>query len=284
MWLTRAAALGLFAAGIVGYTASLQGGVFIPGSTLVTHDDLDQLEAWLGEGDLALTNIFTKTDGDRQDSLDFHAAVDGKGRTFVVLEVKAGTAYNNDAASPWYGSNRNPRQVIGGYNPLSWDSYSGYHVSPTIIERTAFLFNLTNGVKQDQSLDSQGYYQTYNDAFLGPIFGRGHDLYVATDLTWGYTYNYSYGPSVYDDNILADDAYYHYGDMFGTIEVFTIAQQQASPVPESSSLIAWSILGLVCGSGCWWRRRVQHPGTRCHKPATQRHARFPAAGDERQLP
>jgi len=59
----------------------------ISGSTLVTTSDLGQLEAWLGQGPLQLTNIFTRDIGGTQTSANFHQAVDGKGPTFVFLEV-----------------------------------------------------------------------------------------------------------------------------------------------------------------------------------------------------
>ena len=44
-----------------------------------------QLSAWLGEGPLALTAIYTKSAGDT--SHDFHLAADGKGRTFSVMQA-----------------------------------------------------------------------------------------------------------------------------------------------------------------------------------------------------
>lgn len=61
-----------------------------------------QLEAWLGEGDLDFTNVYTRIAAD--DNLDFHAAADGQGRTFTLVEVV------------WLGNT----YVIGGYNPQSW--------------------------------------------------------------------------------------------------------------------------------------------------------------------
>ncbi|MEX2140634.1 MAG: PEP_CTERM-anchored TLD domain-containing protein [Pirellulales bacterium] len=249
----RAAAFGFFVAGILGLPASAEAGTIVGGSTLLTASDLDQLETWLGEGELTLTNIFTASDGDGLTSTHFHTRVDNQGRTFVVLEVKANSAYSSER-----GTRDHERQIIGGYNPLSWDSHGHYHTNPTNAGRTAFLFNLNNDVKYDQKQDASagnyGSYQTVGHEIHGPTFGGGHDLYVSSDLTSGYTRHWSYGPGFDTDDILTDDGYFHEGRMFGTIEVFTIAQQQASPVPEASSLIAWSIVGLVCGSGCWWRR------------------------------
>ena len=47
-------------------------------ATLITAADQSQLESWLGEGPLTLTNIYTKKAGDT--AANFHAAVDGQGR------------------------------------------------------------------------------------------------------------------------------------------------------------------------------------------------------------
>jgi hypothetical protein len=207
------------------------------------------LEAWLGEGSIALTNIFTKTTGDGQTATDFHTAVDGMGRTFSVIEVLPGT-YPGAPVEMTID-----RTIIGGYDPLSWSSTDGWHLSSTDAERTAFLFNLSGLVKQSQHLlpDYTGLYQTWNDAGYGPIFGGGLDLYVSTDLsTGGIAYNYSYGPSSFTQNILLGEAYYTYGLNYGTIEVFTIG---GAAIPEPSAWILWTLLGGVGISVNWWRRR-----------------------------
>jgi uncharacterized protein YgfB (UPF0149 family) len=187
------------------------------GSTLLSGDDLLQLEAWLGEGHLILTNIFTKTSGDGKGSSNFHAAVDGQGRTFSVIEVL-----------PTQG---NAPQVIGGYNPQSWNaSYSGYHITENDADRTAFIFNLDTLDLQHQKirgLDGNiGRYQTYNNNYYGPTFGGGHDLYIDSNLNSGYARHYSYGAqgdSPSDPNIIGRP--YGGGSSidYGTIEVFTIS-------------------------------------------------------------
>jgi hypothetical protein len=69
---------------------SAHAGVILGGSALLDSTDLTKLEGWLGEGELTLTNVFTKTIGD--DGVDFHAAADGKGRTFVVLSAQESIA------------------------------------------------------------------------------------------------------------------------------------------------------------------------------------------------
>ena len=87
------------------------------GSDLLSSSYAATLESWLTgdptlsySGSLVFTNIFDKASGDT--SADFHAAVDGKGATIVVMEAT---------------DSRNPDQtvLIGGFNPQSWSSSGG---------------------------------------------------------------------------------------------------------------------------------------------------------------
>jgi pimeloyl-ACP methyl ester carboxylesterase len=141
-----------------------------------------QLATWLGQGSLSFTNVYTKTVGDT--SADFHAAVDGKGATFTVLEaVFAGTTY-----------------LIGGYNPQSWSSIDEYHITLPDSERTAFIYNLSTGLIQRQKLSTDPYssalpysgiFQTYNNPLTGPQFGV--DVFVSGNLAAGHVSQYAYG-------------------------------------------------------------------------------------------
>jgi hypothetical protein len=88
--------------------------------------DLNQLRTWLGSGPITLTDIFDKTAGDCKTGTDFHTAADGKDATFAVFLASAGTG----------------NQLIGGYDPLSWDSSGNWHYAATDADRSAFLFNL----------------------------------------------------------------------------------------------------------------------------------------------
>lgn len=212
--------------------------VVVGGSTLLSQGDADQLETWLGEGPIALTNIYTKQTGHLSPS-HFHPAVDGQGRTFTVMSV-----------TPYGGSTT---QIIGGYNPQSWESISNFHYTLSDAERTAFLFNLTDTVIQRQNLigegfDSSGEYQTHNEAAYGPAFG-GYDIFVSGDLTSGYTNNYSYGGISATDDILSGPAAENFDLQFGGIEVFSI-----SAVPELGSLLIWSLLSVSAALGPWHRR------------------------------
>lgn len=210
------------------------------GTSLLSPGYQAQLETWLGEGRLALTAIYSKAAGDT--SLDFHKATDGKGRTFSVMEA------SNSAGQTW---------LVGGYNPQSWSSTGGMHVTMEDSQRTAFIFNLTAGVmlpqlKQYFSGDGIGSGQTYNDLSYGPTFGIGHDLYVPQDLTHGgysslYSYNYR-GQPANGVSLIDGSTFTGPNITYGAIQVFTI-----SAVPEPAT---WGLLlgGLILLAGMQLRQ------------------------------
>ena len=136
---------------------------------LLTSTSEAQLEDWLGQGDLTFTNVFEKQAGST--FADFEAAVDGQGATFTLMEVLVGDVWH----------------VIGGYNPQSWLLTGDYTYTPLDADRTAFIYNLTTGVKQDQRLttdpfiaDDWGLYQT--GAGNGPHFGQTDILFGKSTL------------------------------------------------------------------------------------------------------
>ncbi len=206
-------------------------------AALLTPAHETQLEAWLGQGNLNLTNIYTKSSGD--DSYDFHAAVDNQGPTFTLISI-----YGN-------GGNGIPSvssQIIGGYNPFSWLSGStGYNYTTN---RDAFLFNLTTGVRQDQNVGELGNYQTVNGGNYGPTFGGGHDLHVFDTLSTGYAYNFSYGGTTGGAEIVSGTPNYSSYFYFSVadIEVYTFAPAGPQSVPDAAgtfALIGASLLGLA---------------------------------------
>lgn len=211
-------------------------------TSLLSQADQSQLAAWLGEGPLVLSTIYTKAAGDT--SFDFHRAVDGKGRTFAVMQA------TNENGQTW---------LVGGYNPQSWSSIGDFNRTSENEQRAAFLFNLSAGEVHRQTpktyaYDSVGSYQTYNDANYGPTFGMGHDLYVPRDLTHGgYSLRYSYiDPELGDFNLslLDNSAYTNSNITFGAMEIYTIAA-----VPEAQTyLMLLAGLGLL---GAVARRRPQ---------------------------
>lgn len=212
--------LALLALVSLGYGASVSAA-----TSLLSAADQSQLAAWLGEGPIKLDNIYTKSAGDT--SVDFHAAVDGKGRTFSVMEA------SNGAGQTW---------LVGGYDPQSWSTKGGFNMTAAQADRTAFLFNLTTGSKHLQTpkthvLDSLGSYQTFNHIDYGPTFGVGNDLFVGKDLTHGLSLMYSYidegGTNIYT-SLLDGTPYVGPNVTYGAIQVFTIS---AVPEPATAAML-----------------------------------------------
>lgn len=193
---------------------------------LLSDGEKAQLVKWLGNGPIRLERLYKKRDG--QTAADFHAAVDGKGRTFSVMEAttELGQTFK-----------------VGGYNPQSWQSSGGFNITTEDAQRTAFLFNLTSRQVHRQTprtyaLDTVGSFQTWNDGKAGPVFGAGHDLYVPWDLTnGGYSIMYSFIDPVrsnFDSSLLDGRDYKHPNVTYGDIEVWSIIA-----VPEPA---AWMLL------------------------------------------
>jgi hypothetical protein len=207
---------------------SMAASTIIGGSNTIDIAKANQLATWLGEGDLVLTRIFAHTIGDGKTATSadgFHPSVDGKGRTFTVITTD-GSA------------------MIGGYNPLSWNTSEGYHIANTPAEQTAFLFNITGApVKFNERSDGLGPYQTYNaggiDPVAGPTFGAGFDLATNSTLNSGSVNAMSYGAGAPGPNLLANFGQTNYNILF--IDTFQIG----SPVPEPASILALGLGGLI---------------------------------------
>lgn len=184
-------------------------------ATLLGAADHAQLTSWLGQGPLAMQLLFAKAPG--HTAADFHAAADGRGRTFTVMQ-----AFGDDGRA-W---------LVGGYNPQSWSSNGGFNLTPEPADRTAFLFNLTSGVRFQQlpvlAGDDYGAMQTVNEAAMGPTFGAGFDLSVPFDLTsGGVSALLSYNNGAHHQNpftsLLDKTPYANVANVrFGDIEVYTV--------------------------------------------------------------
>jgi len=218
-----------FAGLVLSVSGFAHAGLINGGSDIIDQNDLTQLGSWLGNGDIDLTNIFTKTG--TQNSVDWHAAVDGKGATFTLIEA----IYNNNTF------------IFGGYNDYSWNSSTGYNTVDYNVDNS-FLFSLTNNVKLERS---RFPYSTYNHSNYGATFGGGHDLYIDSDLATGYSnLGHSYGDtSAYrtttNRNLLAGT---FNGWQIQKYETFTVNQATPrSEVPEPSTLaiFALGVIGLA---------------------------------------
>jgi hypothetical protein len=204
-------------------------------ATLLTAPYQTQLQNWLDatglySGTLAFTNIYEKTPGDT--GTTFHAAVDSKGPTITLISATIGNVTN----------------VIGGFDPQSWQSGVGYQYVADPTKWNAFIFDLnTNDLRTETNP-----YQTCNCTGYGPTFGGGHDIGMVNSVDTGYLYPYSYGTPY------AADFFGLSGQQFfsaGQIETFTISEVSAVPEPSTWAML---ILGFA-GVGFMAYRRKSKP-------------------------
>ena len=232
------------AAALLACLAPAQATSILGGSALLDARKHAQLERWLGQGGFDLVKVYARGPGDT--SADFHAAADGRGPTFTLLQVV------NDAGQSF---------LVGGFNPQGWSSTDGWHLTPRDSRRTAFVFNMTEPALYRQVLSgyvlpSQGERQTFNDSAFGPTFGTGNDLYVAPSLASAFSWQLTYGDPADAGLSVIDRSSGGAVVRVDAMEVFTL-----SPIPEPAS---WAMLagGLALVGGLA-RRRAAVPVGRC---------------------
>ena len=115
----------------------------------------------------------------------FHAKCDNKGATIIVAKIT------------------NSEQIIGGYNPLSWDSSNSG--KPT---KDSFIFSFTdkNDLKSANVVYSKGgQHSIYCLTYCGPVFGSGGDLGINySDKKW-HSYVGDYPTLNFPNSIDVDD-------------------------------------------------------------------------------
>ena len=205
-----------------------------------------QLERWLGAGDQVFANLYTRQPGD--DSLDFHAAADGRGDTFTLLRV------SDPQDNSW---------LVGGYNPQSWEFDGGWNVTPRDFQRTAFIFNFTEPAVYRQvptsfELPSQGSFQTFNAPDQGPTFGAGPDLFVNDRLDTAFSWRLSYGNPDGEGRSIVDGSV---GGQFLRIDALEIYAVSPIPEPAQAAMLAAG-LGLLGLGLSGIRQRRQHEAHR----------------------
>lgn len=205
-------------------------------ATLLTAPDASEIQTWLDatglySGSLQFTNIYEKSAGDT--STTFHSAVDGTGPTITLMSVTFG----------------NQTAVIGGFDPQSWNSSTGYNLVSNPAQRTAFIYNLTTGLLQTETSAESGVYQTFNSSGYGPTFGGGFDigLYDNT-LINGYVFPYGYGSGCVNTcegngNILGLSGETLFSA--GQLEVFTISEAVPEPSTWAMMLLGFAGIGFM---------------------------------------
>ncbi|RGB36466.1 hypothetical protein C1646_666969 [Rhizophagus diaphanus] len=116
-------------------------------------------------------NLIYRASRDGNTPVAFHSKCDNKGATIVVIKIN------------------NSNQIVGGYNPLQWDSSNKY--KPT---SDSFIFSFKNSVEVGYSNNNQfsiGCCSAY-----GPMFGGGFDLYFNNDGWRSNTSDYSSYPKI----------------------------------------------------------------------------------------
>ncbi|GBC02009.1 hypothetical protein RclHR1_04410002 [Rhizophagus clarus] len=139
---------------------------FINGSIMINREHAILFANWIDkkeENDEYINdipyefNLLYRASRDGNTATAFHVKCDNEGPTIVVVKI------------------RNSEQIVGGYNPLFWDSVPG-----KMSTKDSFIFSFMdkNYVQNAKVVYSGGYpYSIYCHPVNGPVFGC-HDLYV----------------------------------------------------------------------------------------------------------
>src|SRR6266496_2712670 len=146
---------------------------YIPRGVMINQSDAALFANWIdrkNEGIKCIKdnpyqfNLLYKASRDGNTAAEFHAKCDNKGATIVIVKIK-----NSD-------------QIVGGYNPLFWDSCSG-----CMYTNDSFIFSFTdqNDLQSSKVVYSNGYQYPSVQSFLasGPVFSSDL-LYDPTVDSW----------------------------------------------------------------------------------------------------
>ncbi|CAB4387780.1 unnamed protein product [Rhizophagus irregularis] len=149
---------------------------FIYDSTLIERQHFAVLASWIDKKEnLHLINIpykfnlLYRASRDGNTPAAFHAKCDNKGATIVVAKIK------------------NSEQIVGGYNPLYWNSI--VHELSTFDSFIYFFADVKNIVTAKVSYSNGNAFSIGNNPNYAPIFGGGYDLYHHGYGVW-YSNNY----------------------------------------------------------------------------------------------
>ncbi|KAJ5075312.1 pep-cterm sorting domain-containing protein [Anaeramoeba ignava] len=141
---------------------------------IITEEEyVKKLQEWINDNDFfskMKKGFSAKRDG--FNSQNWHKAVDGKGKTLVIIKTKQNF-------------------IFGGFTQVGFKSnYSG-----EINDSSAFIFSLRND-KGDRIPEKFTYKQgraIFSRSDVGPLFGDGYDFCLSSNLQPGYSqFGYSY--------------------------------------------------------------------------------------------
>ncbi|GBC17483.1 hypothetical protein GLOIN_2v1837919 [Rhizophagus irregularis DAOM 181602=DAOM 197198] len=145
---------------------------FIYDSTLIERQHFAILASWIDKKENLHYNVrnipykfnlLYRASRDGNTPAAFHAKCDNKGATIVIAKIK------------------NSEQIVGGYNPLQWDSSGLWH--STFDSFIYFFADMKNIVTAKVSYSNGNEYSIRNDPNYAPIFG-GWDLYHDRNGVW----------------------------------------------------------------------------------------------------
>jgi hypothetical protein len=138
-------------------------------SVIIDQRHINLLINWIDRKEGSKTslykfNLLYRASRDGNTAIEFHKKCDNRGATITVLKIK------------------NSEGIVGGYNPLDWDSTNG------AFKRTkdSFLFSFTNRKNIQTAKVGYSYDDEYSIVcypYFGPIFGY-NNLYFHNDGTW----------------------------------------------------------------------------------------------------
>jgi len=137
-------------------------------STVISSQiETKQIKEWLlSAGKTSKPKLLYRASRDGWDASDFHRMCDGKGATVTAVRSSAG-------------------YIFGGYTDVVWGKSGKYQYSTA-----SFLFSLKDHagvgpvkmpIKTEEMGNAAFLSSKYHSLSRGQTFGRGHDLYVASD-------------------------------------------------------------------------------------------------------
>lgn len=213
----------------------------VTGGALLQQGDANQIETWLGSGDLDFTNIYSGTAG-VSSAASFHAAADGTGATVSIYGI---TLANGDHAR------------IGGYTTVDWGQpQADYYPNPV-----ALIFNLDSLEAQFTQFSPQ--HAVYVNPEYFPTFGGGHDIWTGNVILGtcggfftneqcdGYSYSHSYDRDQGQITVAGDSGFESGNNglsytswSVNSLEVYTFAPAAPVPLPTAIFLFAPALAGL----------------------------------------